>query len=110
LDGVKEMDTHRLPLGINFFHPSGLSASLTTTYYNQDGTFERLQTGMLETGSDTFWLTDVAISYRLPKRYGFITVGAKNVFDKEFKYYDLDWKNPAIQPASFFFGKITLAL
>jgi tetratricopeptide (TPR) repeat protein len=108
-DGVKEMDTHRLPLGVNFFHPSGLSASLTTTYYDQNGTFDRFFVG-LEDGSDTFWLTDASISFRLPKRYGFITVGAKNLFDQDFKYYDLDWKNPAIQPTRFFFGKITLAL
>jgi tetratricopeptide (TPR) repeat protein len=108
-DGVKEMDTHRLPLGINFFHPSGLSASLAATYYNQDGTFERILGG-LEDGSDNFWLIDAAISYRLPKRHGFLTVGAKNLFDQNFKYYDLDWKNPAIQPVRFFFAKITLAL
>src|SRR5205823_8986174 len=37
--GVTRADTHRVPLGINFFHPSGLSASLTTTYFNQDGKF-----------------------------------------------------------------------
>jgi len=111
-DGVEEMTTHRVPLGINFFHPSGLSASVITAYYNQDGTFERIIDGggVFESGSDTFWLTDVTISYRLPKRYGFITIGAKNLFDEAFKYYDLDWKNPAIQPARFFFGKITLAL
>jgi tetratricopeptide (TPR) repeat protein/opacity protein-like surface antigen len=109
-DGVKEMDSHRLPLGINFFHPSGLSASVMTTYYNQDGTFERIEGGVFEDGSDTFWLVDAAINYRLPKRYGFITVGVKNLFDEDFKYYDLDWENPAIQPVRFFFGKVTLAL
>jgi tetratricopeptide (TPR) repeat protein len=111
-DGVEEMDTHRLPLGINFFHSSGLSASLTMTYYNQDGTFERITGGggVFQSGSDNFWLTDVALNYRLPKRYGFISAGVRNLFDEKFNYYDLDWKNPAIQPDRFFFGKITLAL
>jgi hypothetical protein len=41
-DRFKELDTHRVPLGINFFHPSGLSASLTGTYWNQDGEFVRI--------------------------------------------------------------------
>ena len=106
------MDTHRVPLGINFFHPSGLSASLTTTYYNQDGDFERTVHGFIfeQSGSDEFWLVDAAINYRLPKRYGFITVGARNLFDKEFKYFDVDWKNPSIQPDRFFFASVTLAL
>jgi outer membrane receptor protein involved in Fe transport len=99
-------------LGFNFFHPSGLSASVTATYYDQDGTFERIigGGGVFESGSDTFLLADAAISYRLPNRHGFITVGAKNLFDEDFRYYDLDWKNPSIQPVRFFFGKITLAL
>ena len=35
-------------------------------------------------------LTDVAINYRLPKRYGFITVGATNLFDREFEFFDTD--------------------
>ncbi|MEW6571833.1 MAG: TonB-dependent receptor [Nitrospirota bacterium] len=111
-DGVKEMDTHRVPLGINFFHPCGLSASVTTTYYNQDGEFERIigGGGVFQTGKDDFWLVDAAINYRLPKRYGFITIGARNLFDEEFKYYDLDWENPSIQPERFFFARLTLAL
>ena len=110
--GVVKMDTHRVPLGINFFHPSGLSASLTTTYYNQDGDFERTVGGFIfeQSDSDEFWLVDAAINYRLPKRYGFITVGARNLFDKEFKYFDVDWKNPSIQPDRFFFASVTLAL
>jgi len=108
-DLPKNVETHRVPLGVNFFHPSGLSASLTTTYYYQDGKFVRLD-GSIEKGDDTFWLVNAAINYRLPKRYGFITVGVRNLFDKEFKYYDTDFKNPAIQPDRFFFGMITLAL
>jgi hypothetical protein len=39
--GVKKVETHRIPLGANFFHPSGFSANLLCTYYNQDGEFER---------------------------------------------------------------------
>jgi outer membrane receptor protein involved in Fe transport len=110
-DGVKDMDTHRVPLGVNIFHPSGLSASLMTTYYNQEGDFERVAGGggVLQSGSDDFWLVDAAVNYRLPKRYGFVTVGAINLFDEDFKYYDLDWKNPSIHPGRFFFARATLA-
>ena len=71
-DGAKEVKTHYIPLGINFFHPSGLSASLKGTYVNQDGKFERQGTlGTFEDGDDKFWLVDAAIRYRFPKRYGF---------------------------------------
>ena len=107
--GAKEAQTHYLPLGINFFHPSGLSASLKGTYINQDGKFERkVDRGVFEEGDDNFWLVDAAISYRLLKRYGFVTVGVNNLFDEEFRYFDTDWQNPRIQPERFFFARVTL--
>jgi tetratricopeptide (TPR) repeat protein len=108
--GVKKVKTHRVPLGINFFHPSGLMAGLQATYFNQEGEFLP-QTGTgLYTGRDEFWLVDAAISYRLPKRYGFITVGAKNLFDRKFQYFDTDPANPSILPGRFIFAKVTLAI
>jgi hypothetical protein len=64
---------------------------LTGTYIDQQGSFERqgsLRT--FENGDDTFFFVDAAISYRLPKRFGFITVGARNLFDNSFEYYDTD--------------------
>jgi tetratricopeptide (TPR) repeat protein len=109
-DGVKEMSTHRVPLGISFFHRSGISALVRTTYFNQDGTFESIRTGAIQSGRDDFWTVDAAINYRLPKRYGFLTLGATNLFDKKFKYFDTDFKNPSIQPDRVVFFKATLAL
>jgi hypothetical protein len=109
--GARKVETHRLPLGIGFYHPSGLSAMLKASYVNQDGRFERQ--GALGTfihGEDQFWLFDTAISYRLPKKYGFISVGAKNLFNRHFSYFDADPMNPTIQPSRFIYGKITLAL
>jgi tetratricopeptide (TPR) repeat protein/predicted porin len=111
---AKEVKTHKIPLGVNFHHPSGLSASLQATYYDQEGEFlpqgaNPLPQNIVD-GDDQFWLFDAAISYRLPKRYGFITVGARNLFDKEFKYYDTDPNNPAIIPDRMFFARITLSI
>ena len=109
-DGALFVETDYFPLGINFFHPSGLSASLRGTYIDQEGSFERIDSaGTFTPGEDDFWLVDVAISYRLPKRYGFITVGVTNLFDKEFQYFDTDRDNPRIIPDSFFFVRATLA-
>jgi tetratricopeptide (TPR) repeat protein len=109
-DGALWVDTHYVPLGINFYHPSGLSAHLKGTYVDQKGKFERIDNiGTFTRGQDDFWLLDAAISYRLPKRYGFITVGAANLLDEEFQYFGTDRDNPRIQPERYIFGKITLA-
>ena len=108
-DQPKHLDTHRVPFGLSFFHPSGLSAFLQATYFNQDGEF-KLNNGTFQSGHDDFWTVDAAINYRLPKRYGFITVGVTNLFDEKFKFFDRDIKNPSIQPDRMFFGRVTLAL
>jgi tetratricopeptide (TPR) repeat protein len=108
--GVTEVDTHRVPLGIGFFHPSGFSTSLTTTYFNQDGEFGGFTAGTpIRPGSDNFWTVDAAVNYRLPKRYGFITVGATNLFNEHFKFFDSDLRNASIQPDRTVFGRVTLA-
>ncbi|MGE0822694.1 MAG: FecR domain-containing protein [Candidatus Binatia bacterium] len=108
-NGAREMDTHRVPLGLSFFHPCGLSAALTATYYNQDGVFERIAGGF-PSGSDNFWTVDAGINYRLPKRYGFVSIGATNLFDQRFRYYELDFNNPHLRPDRMFFARVTLAL
>jgi tetratricopeptide (TPR) repeat protein len=109
--GPTELDTQRVPLGIGFFHPSGLSASLTATYWKQDGTFTSFfdPTVPVRSGSDDFWTVDAAISYRLPKRYGFISVGATNLFDEKFNFFEVNRDNPTIQPTRAVFARITLA-
>ncbi|MGD9235468.1 MAG: tetratricopeptide repeat protein [Desulfobacterales bacterium] len=110
-DGIRKLNTHRVPLGINFFHPSGLSASLQGTYFYQDGRFERIPGGgPLENDNGDFVLVDAAINYRLPKRYGLLTLGVTNLFDDDFDYFEVDFDNPQIQPDRVIFGKITLAL
>jgi tetratricopeptide (TPR) repeat protein len=108
--GVRRLDTHRVPLGLSFFHPSGLSAFLTATYSYQRGKFDLVSPVPSRSGSDDFWIVDAGIKYRLPDRYGFVTVGATNLFDKKFKYFETDLRNPSIQPDRVFFGRITLAL
>jgi tetratricopeptide (TPR) repeat protein len=108
--GFKDLETHRVPLGIRFFHPSGLGASLTATFWHQVGRFEELAAPVFQSGSDDFWLFDMAINYRLPKRYGFITVGATNLFDERFRYFEVDFDNPTIQPDRMVFARLTLAL
>jgi outer membrane receptor protein involved in Fe transport len=111
--GLRKADTYRVPFGINFYHPSGLSAMLKATYVYQRGEFERMYpfaTGVFEKGKDQFGLVDFAINYRLPKRYGFISFGVKNLFNEHFKYYDTDYYNPSIKPERFIYGKVTLAL
>jgi len=109
-DLPKELTTNRVPLGVNFFHPSGIGASTTVSYLNQDGDFLSPDGDGFVSGDDNFWIVDALIYYRLPKRYGFVTVGATNLFDEKFNYFEVDVDNPHIQPGRVFYARITLAL
>lgn len=113
-DPVKEVKTHRVPLGVRYFHPSGVIATLKGTYYDQDGTFfligQSPSTDTPVSGSDRFWIFDASAGYRLPDRWGIATIEAKNLFDESFRYQDMDRFSPVIWPERSVFFRITLAL
>lgn len=107
--GIVDIDTHRVPLSLRLFHPCGLSLQLVGTYYYQDGDFAATGTGTPFSGSDNFWILDAEVAYRLPRRYGILSFGVKNILDEEFKYKDTDPSHPAVAPAFLAIGKITLS-
>jgi outer membrane receptor protein involved in Fe transport len=55
------------------------------------------------------WYVDASIGYRLPKRYGKVTIEARNLFDKNFRFQDTDPSNPKIYPEYLILVKFTLA-
>lgn len=99
--------THKVPLGVRFFDPSGWSAAVKATYVHQDGEFQP-SSGPMVFKSSSFWLADATVSYRLPKRQGFLVFGATNLFDEEFSYQEIDFNNPTMQPRRMVFGRLTL--
>lgn len=105
-DNITRLNTHRFLFGIGFFHPSGFSAGLKTTYVNQEGVFVYPFT---YNDSDQFWVADVSVSYRLPKRSGIISIEAKNLFNEHFKFQDTDPSNPGIYPKRLILAKVTLS-
>jgi outer membrane receptor for ferrienterochelin and colicin len=110
LIGTKDMKTHSVPLGVSFFHPCGISASMQGTYYKQDGWFQRRGSDSYEKGSSDFWVVDAAINYRLPNRYGLVSFGVSNLFNKDFSYQETDLNSPRVQPERLIYGQISLAL
>jgi tetratricopeptide (TPR) repeat protein/opacity protein-like surface antigen len=105
--------TNKLPLSINYFHPKGYIAGLTTTYIDQEGDFASgpgvAPGAATQSEGDNFWIVDTALGYRLPKRRGLVSVGVSNLFDESFNYVDTDAFNPRIYPERLVYGRITLA-
>ncbi|MCL5023885.1 MAG: TonB-dependent receptor [Nitrospirae bacterium] len=113
-DNITKLNTHRVLLGVGFFHPSGLFAQFKPTYISQDGKFIQVLgpepwNYNVVSKSDQFWVFDASIGYRLPKRLGIFSITAKNLFNKTFNFQDTDPYNPTIQPKRLILAKLTLA-
>jgi tetratricopeptide (TPR) repeat protein len=68
---ASRIHTHRVPLEIGFFHPSGLILKCGPTYVRQHGAFlDSLTTTVPTRGSSSFWVMDASIGYRLPQQIG----------------------------------------
>jgi tetratricopeptide (TPR) repeat protein len=112
--GARDATTHRFPMGVAVFLPNGVSASATATYFHQEGTFDALGDFGLPAfrrGSADFWVVDAGLSYRLPRRYGLVSVTATNLLDQRFNFFEqsLANHNPTVQPARAVFARVTLA-
>ena len=94
---VVELRTHRVPLGVRYFDTSGWFAGLSATRIAQRGRFASIQ--FARQGDDRFWVLDAVVGYRLPRRYGRVTVEVKNATDERFSFQDTDPANPQVRPA-----------
>jgi tetratricopeptide (TPR) repeat protein len=106
VESVNETKVHKVPLGIRFFTDSGWTLAVKGTYVSE--TYDSGIVGSVAEQKSDFWLADAMASYRLAKRRGFVTVGATNLFDKQFAYQQLDTANTEMQPARMVFGRVTL--
>jgi tetratricopeptide (TPR) repeat protein len=105
--------TLSLPVGVSYFAPSGLFGTLGATYVDQK--VRRSEFSTQGQGDDQFFLVDVALGYRLPKRAGVLSLGINNLFDRAFNYQDDSYRQfrdePAIGPyfpQRTIIGRITL--
>jgi hypothetical protein len=104
------LTTQRAPIGASWFLPNGLTLSATATWVRQNGRISDTQSSppVELAGKADFWLADAQLSYRLPNRYGAISVGVRNLFDQDVRYFDLDPSNPWLYPERFAYARLEL--
>lgn len=89
--------TYSVPFGVRYFHPSGMFAAVGAAYVNQEVNRSDF-TGQPE-GSGDFFVVDAAVGYRLPKRFGIVSLSVTNLFDNKFKYQDDSFREFDAQPS-----------
>ncbi len=105
--------TQRFPLAVNYYHPNGFFTGLIATYVDHEVELPT-SAGGTDAGDDRFWIADLALGYRLPKRRGILSIVVKNLFDEDFRFQDRDFEPedpglPSFQPERAVFGRFTLA-
>ena len=109
----KLSETHRIPLTLSFFHPTGFSFKLKNTFVHQTGSFRYSYNEDPPNNDDSsnFLIMDLNLSYRIPKRYGIINFGINNVLNNNFKYQNTnnDSNDILFTPSRLIYSKFTLA-
>jgi Tfp pilus assembly protein PilF len=106
-EGFNSVYTWFFPVSLRLFIDNGLSANLTTTHVHQWGTF--LDTFVTPFDAhETFSVTDLFLSYNLPRRSGLVTVGVQNIFDEGFRFQSTDGTGSRFSMERSAFARISL--
>jgi hypothetical protein len=87
--GLTDVDTHTVPLGVQYFHPTGFFAGARLSYIYQSAGYRNLADDPRD-DDDSFFVFDAMAGYRLPNRQGIFSIEVDNLFDAGFKYVDSD--------------------
>lgn len=94
----EEVETLSAPLSLRYFSAQGLFLATTGTYVDQEVVRSPLATQA--DGSDNFFVVDLAVGYRFPKRMGVVSLEARNLFADEFKYQDDGFREFRDEPST----------
>jgi len=105
--------TVSFPVGVNYFHPSGVFAGVVVSHVDQK--VQRSSLATYADGKSHFNVADLALGYRLPRRQGIVSVSVQNLFDNNFDYQDDNYREFQDQPSSgpyipdrMIMGRVTL--
>jgi len=99
---------YQLPINVNWFHNSGWVTRGKLTYVRQNGLFQDLRTRAISQGKDNFLIADGSLEYRFRKNSGSFVFGVLNLFDKEFRYQDIDIDRQLFSPDRTAFARLNL--
>jgi outer membrane receptor protein involved in Fe transport len=87
-----------LPIGLRWQWPDSWSVSVQATWVRQNIRYLDVAGDLID-GRDSFGVVDVGVSYQLPRRAGWISLEARNLFDRRFRYQEIDvFSSPRVVP------------
>lgn len=105
--GFITVETWYAPLSVRMFPREDFSLSVVSTYVDQDGRFFDVTQTQFD-GHESFWVTDAAIDYRLPRRSGALTVGVRNAFDERFLFQSTEFGSTRVAMTRQVFARLSI--
>jgi tetratricopeptide (TPR) repeat protein len=91
-----EVETISVPVGLSYFHSSGFFAMAGATFVDQD--VERLSQ-FENQGHDSFFVVDLGVGYRFPKRLGIASLQVQNLLDEGMEFQDDSFREFQEEPS-----------
>lgn len=109
---VDRIESAFIPINVRFFDESGFFLDLGGQFVHQNSSSPDDDFSQFNFTSH-FILVDTAIGYRFPNRYGIVSLEAKNLLDKQFKYVDRNFlmnesRATDLIPERLLFARLTL--
>jgi len=105
-DNIAELNLTRLPVELRYYAPSGLFASLRTTFVHESGRFRDYYYQLFD-DEETFAVVDASVGWRIPGRDLVGSIDVRNLFNSGFRFQDTDAANPTIVRRRLVMGRIT---
>ncbi len=111
LFNYSDLTIDRLPIELRYFSPTGLVLGFRTSHIRDHGTFviNTPTRDVLQPGTDSFWLLDAFVGYRLPNRRGLLSLNADNLLDRRFRFQDVDPEDSSLIPERLISFRFTLS-
>jgi tetratricopeptide (TPR) repeat protein len=104
-DRPKRLKTLRVPVTLRYFSANGFFASGGGSYLYQD-----VEKGPgFGDGSERTFVVNTEVGYRLPHRRGILSLSALNLFDKDFRYQDDNFRTSETRVSRFVPNRTILA-
>ncbi len=82
-------ETNRIRPQVRVFLPCGFYTVVAGSHYDQQvDQFDDLTSSARTTVNANFWTLDATVGYRLPRRYGTISLEGTNLTDEQFDFYE----------------------
>jgi tetratricopeptide (TPR) repeat protein len=105
-EGVISLKTDRIPLSLRAFDDRGLTVGAQVSYVRQSGLFSVGDGFEVFPKHETAIVTDLFVDFRMPRRRGTISIGAKNLFDRSIGLFETDPAFPTIPARRFVYAKL----